>query len=582
MYRRYWMLLLLIIFGGCSQAEEAVPTAIPATDVPVATVAVISGLAPVDNVQLTLIETMPVGVELTVQGNLPDGCTQIDEITQTRVEQRFEVVITTQRDADAICTQALVPFEELVTLDVNGLPAGSYTVDVNGQQSSFVFGTDNVAPEVLPTPEPTLEPTKEPTASGFEIAGLVFHDVCAIAGGEGGEPVVPSEGCVEQAAGGFAANGTMETGEPPLVGVVVKLLNADCGDEIDSAETDSTGAYIFENVPAGTYCLDINPTEEPNASILIPGEFTTPDASGEQLIEVSENAVAAPFGWDYQFLPVPETEQSDTLVEANCGDRVSFWGDVTVPDDTPFEPGAPIIKTWRLINTGGCTWNTEYGLQFADGEQMGAEDFVAFDRLVPPGDHIDVTIRFTAPEALGTYRSDWLFRNDDGELFGLGEDITNVIFTQIIVVEAGTLGQISGFMWSDLCDQSAYIFGQPTLPSGCLQNENGTVRGDGVFDVSAEVRLAGVTMTLGRGECGEADETIATTVTDAEGIYRFESLPSATYCVYVDVVSEENYALLVPGLMTAPQIGRTGFTVTLQPDQELTTLNFGWDFADEE
>ncbi len=581
---RYSLLLLLLMMAACSQqVEETTPAVeLEATDEPVVTAVVaMSGLAFVENVQLILIETMPVGVELNVQGNLPDSCTQIDAITQTQTEQRFDVVITTQRDADASCTQALVPFEEKIALQVNGLPAGAYTVDVNGVQNSFVFGMDNVAPPEPTSLPPTVEePTQEAVPEGFDISGLVFHDVCAVA--EDGATAL-SEGCVESADNTFIANGTLEAGEPPLVGVVVELLDEACVVEVESAETDSSGAYKFANIPTGSYCLTIVSTDEPNASILIPGQFTTPDTTGELLLSVSEDTVVAPFGWDFQFLPIPEVEQTDTLVvEANCGDRVSFWGDVTVPDDTPFEPGAPIVKTWRLINTGGCTWNSEYGLQFAEGSQMQAPDFVPFDKVVPPGGEIDVTVRMTAPNELGTHRGDWLFRNDDGELFGLGEDIENTIFTQIEVVAAGTLGQISGFVWSDLCDQTDYLFGQPTLPPGCLQNENGTIRGDGVFDVSSEIRLANVTVTLGSGECGEADVTLSTTVTNADGIYRFESLPSATYCVYIDVITEENYNLLVPGLMTAPQVGRTGFTVTLQPDQELTTLNFGWDFTEEE
>jgi inhibitor of cysteine peptidase len=46
-----------------------------------------------------------------------------------------------------MCTQALVPFEERVDLDVQGLPAGTYTVDVNGISDTFTFDADNEIPE---------------------------------------------------------------------------------------------------------------------------------------------------------------------------------------------------------------------------------------------------------------------------------------------------------------------------------------------------------------------------------------------------------------------------------------------------
>jgi inhibitor of cysteine peptidase len=82
-------------------------------------------------------------------GYLPDGCTEIDGIDVDREvdAQTFEVTIGTVRPRDAMCTQALVPFEETIELDVLGLPAGTYSVDVNGIVETFTLEADNVAPE---------------------------------------------------------------------------------------------------------------------------------------------------------------------------------------------------------------------------------------------------------------------------------------------------------------------------------------------------------------------------------------------------------------------------------------------------
>jgi inhibitor of cysteine peptidase len=46
-----------------------------------------------------------------------------------------------------MCTQALVPFEESIDLDVRGLPAGTYTVDVHGETATFTLDVDNVLEE---------------------------------------------------------------------------------------------------------------------------------------------------------------------------------------------------------------------------------------------------------------------------------------------------------------------------------------------------------------------------------------------------------------------------------------------------
>lgn len=97
-------------------------------------------------IEILMMESFPVQVAVLVRGHLRDGCTEIDEILQTfdAETNTFSVAITTVRDADALCTQALVPFEEPVSLDVLGLPAGTYTVKVNGVIDTFTLDVDNV------------------------------------------------------------------------------------------------------------------------------------------------------------------------------------------------------------------------------------------------------------------------------------------------------------------------------------------------------------------------------------------------------------------------------------------------------
>jgi hypothetical protein len=105
----------------------------------------LAGMATVEEIDILIMESFPVQVAVVARGYLPDGCTQIDEV-HSRFEpesNRFVVEITTVRDANALCTEALVPFEERITLDVYGLPAGTYTVDVNGVTDTFTFDVDN-------------------------------------------------------------------------------------------------------------------------------------------------------------------------------------------------------------------------------------------------------------------------------------------------------------------------------------------------------------------------------------------------------------------------------------------------------
>ncbi|SES63742.1 inhibitor of cysteine peptidase [Methanococcoides vulcani] len=106
----------------------------------------IIGDAVVDDIEIFIMESFPLQVSVNAVGNLPDGCTVIDEdnIEVIRDGNTFNVALKTKRPADAMCTQALVPFEVNIPLDVYGLEAGVYTVDVNGVTDTFEFTVDNV------------------------------------------------------------------------------------------------------------------------------------------------------------------------------------------------------------------------------------------------------------------------------------------------------------------------------------------------------------------------------------------------------------------------------------------------------
>jgi len=101
----------------------------------------------VDEISINIMESFPLQASVTVRGSLPDGCTEIAESEAKLEDNTFTVLITTRRPKDAMCTQALVPFEENVSLDVYGLPAGTYQVEVYGLTDSFTFDMDNSLPE---------------------------------------------------------------------------------------------------------------------------------------------------------------------------------------------------------------------------------------------------------------------------------------------------------------------------------------------------------------------------------------------------------------------------------------------------
>ena len=88
--------------------------------------------ADVDRVDTQSMAGSPPTYFAIVHGHLPDACTSLGR-TQQRVSMRtIMVTLYTRQSDDAFCAPVLVPFRERIRLDVSGLSAGQYSVDVNG------------------------------------------------------------------------------------------------------------------------------------------------------------------------------------------------------------------------------------------------------------------------------------------------------------------------------------------------------------------------------------------------------------------------------------------------------------------
>ena len=127
------MSILLLTLAACAPAAVTPPpivTGEPAIPV--------TGVAVVQSVEIQILESMPVQVNAIIRGQLPDaGCTTIASVDQVRDGNTITITLVTTTDPLALCAQALTPFERVVPLEVRDLPAGQYTVNVNGLVQSF-------------------------------------------------------------------------------------------------------------------------------------------------------------------------------------------------------------------------------------------------------------------------------------------------------------------------------------------------------------------------------------------------------------------------------------------------------------
>ncbi len=571
------LLLMLVACGGSEPETDGTPTETsPATAV--STDTPIQQEAAVDSIEILILESFPVQVDVRARGDLPDGCTMIDTVNTTQAGTTFNITITTLRQTGDLCTEALVPFEETISLDVLGLTAGTYAVNVNGINGSFALQVDNVAQA-----EPT--PTSAPVETNMGIVnGRIWHDLCAVAGGDGeDENAVPSAGCIAVPTGGFQANSLLENDEPGIPGVLVSLGEGACPVEssIATATSDEDGDYVFTDLSAGTYCVSVDALADQN-ELLLPGAWTFPEtdvSSHTVTLEDGDLVTGINFGWDFQFLPVPDVDA------ANCTNSIAFVQDITIPDDTIIAPGADFEKSWRLRNIGTCPWTTEYALIFAGGDDLGGPLSVPLPSAVVPGQTVELSVPLTAPEIVGTYRSDFLLANAAGSPFGVDGFADQVIWVQIVVGVPEATAEpnsavIGGVVWEDVC-----FFTTSGNPSaGCVDvsvDGTGFYRGDG--ELINEPRLAGITVKLAAGACPAdaivpANTVLATAVTDDAGLYRFEGLDEGLYCVAIEPFSSANVDLLIPGDWTWPDYGVGLQGINLFSGEERLEVDFGWEF----
>jgi hypothetical protein len=118
-------------------------------------------------------------------------------------------------------------------------------------------------------------------------------------------------------------------------------------------------------------------------------------------------------------------------------DSMAFVADVTVPDGEDFAPNTAFVKTWRLRNSGTCSWSTSYSVVFSSGNSMGGPATQALASSVAPGATVDISFNLTSPASAGAYTGYWQFRNAAGQNFGS-------FYVQIDVTGSGGSGSSGG------------------------------------------------------------------------------------------------------------------------------------------
>ncbi len=98
-------------------------------------------------------------------------------------------------------------------------------------------------------------------------------------------------------------------------------------------------------------------------------------------------------------------------------DNGDFVTDVTIPDGTVLDPNETFTKTWRLKNSGTCSWTPSYAVVFSNGDFMSGPSTQALTGNVNPGQTMDLSVDLKAPATPGDYTGYWKLRNAAGVTF---------------------------------------------------------------------------------------------------------------------------------------------------------------------
>lgn len=200
-----------------------------------------------------------------------------------------------------------------------------------------------------------------------------------------------------------------------LVVMLVVLLVTACGTANTPSDEPTPDVAAIRTSAAGTVVAQFTLT----AAAFTPTVAQPTDTPAPET-ETTGTATATPTG------PFAQVTDASGTVVALC-DSLDFVADVNVPDDTNMAPGQDFLKTWRVKNTGSCPWGAGYELVYAGYASEMSGQAQPLTQVVQPGQEVEVSVQFTAPDEIGEYLSAWQMANPRGVTF------PEAIYVRIIV-----------------------------------------------------------------------------------------------------------------------------------------------------
>lgn len=136
----------------------------------------------VEDVQVDVGVGSPIPVHVIVSGSLPDVCSQVEH-TEIRQDGSSFVITLSATPAEQGCVQDTLPFKIGIPLNVVDLPAGSYSVTVNGVSDDFELDTANSTASLWTTGMPVVRQDISVDGLSFDFGAGLPKPVHAIVSG---------------------------------------------------------------------------------------------------------------------------------------------------------------------------------------------------------------------------------------------------------------------------------------------------------------------------------------------------------------------------------------------------------------
>jgi hypothetical protein len=95
--------------------------------------------------------------------------------------------------------------------------------------------------------------------------------------------------------------------------------------------------------------------------------------------------------------------------------------------DMSVAPDILFPMTWRMRNSGTCTWDPSYRFAFLGGERLRGPHSLPLGETVPPGGEVELSVNLIAPAEAGRYRGEWQLFAPDGKPFGVRPAVEVVV-----------------------------------------------------------------------------------------------------------------------------------------------------------